>query len=54
MVGEEQCGHPGRQSLKGGKTYTVEFYLSGRWLSGSPIIWKDMALKINLLRILQN
>ena len=38
MVGEEQCGHPGRQSLKGGKIYTVEFYLSGRWLSRSPII----------------
>jgi hypothetical protein len=54
MVGEEQCGHPGRQSLKGGKMYTVEFYISGRLLSGLPFIRKDLALLINLSKILQN
>jgi len=32
---------------------TLELHLSGRWLSGSPIIWMGLALGINLSRILQ-
>jgi len=32
---------------------TVEFHLSGRWWSGSPIIRIGLALRINLLGILQ-
>ena len=33
---------------------TVEFHLSGRWLSVSPIIRNDFALRVYLSRILQN
>jgi len=33
---------------------TAELHLSGRWLSGSPIIRIDLALRVNLSRILQN
>ena len=33
---------------------TVEFHLSGRWLSGHPIIRIGLALPVNLSRILQN
>ena len=33
---------------------TVELHLSGRWLSGKPIIRIGSALGVNLLRILQN
>jgi len=32
---------------------TVELHLSGRWLSGSPIIRIGLALRVNLSRILQ-
>jgi hypothetical protein len=31
---------------------TVELHLSRRWLSGLPIIWIDLALRVNLSRIL--
>jgi len=33
---------------------TVELHFSGRWLSGSPIIWTDLALRVSLSRILLN
>ena len=33
---------------------TLKLHLSGRWLSGSPIIRIDMVLRVNLSRILQN
>jgi len=33
---------------------TAELHLSRRWLSGSPIVWIDLALEIILSRILQN
>jgi hypothetical protein len=33
---------------------TVELHLPGRWLSGSPIIWIGLDLRVNLSRILQN
>jgi len=28
----------------------VELHLSGRWLSGSPIIWILLALRVNICR----
>jgi len=34
--------------------YTVEIHLTGRWLSGSPIIRTSLPLRVNLLRFLQN
>jgi len=33
---------------------TVALHLSGRWLSGSPIILFGLSLRVNLWRILQN
>jgi len=33
---------------------TVRPQLSGRWLSGSPIIRNTLTLQVNLSRILQN
>jgi len=33
---------------------TIELHVSGRWLSGYPIIRIGLALPVNLLRILQN
>ena len=33
---------------------TVVLHLSGRWLSGSPIIRIGKALRVNLLRSIQN
>jgi len=32
--------------------HTVELHLSGRWMSGSPIIRIGLARQVNLLRIL--
>jgi len=34
--------------------YTVELHLSGRWLSGPPIIRTGLVLPVNLSRILHN
>jgi hypothetical protein len=35
-------------------THAVELHLSRRWLSGLPIIWISLVLRVNLSRILQN
>ena len=43
--------HPIRDLLC---SYTVEFQLSGRWLSASPIIRIGLARRVDLSRILQN
>jgi len=32
----------------------ASLHLSGRWLSGSPIIWIGLVLPVNLSGILQN
>ena len=33
---------------------TVELHLSGRWLSGSPVIRTGLFFRVNMSRILQN
>jgi len=47
----EETGLVVYQHLNG---YTTEFHLSGRWLSGSPIIRFGLALRGNSSRIQQN
>jgi hypothetical protein len=32
--------------------YTVELHLSGRWLSGSPIVRLDLALQVHILTVI--
>jgi len=33
---------------------TVEFHLTGRWLSGSPFVWIGLAVRVNLSIIVRN